>query len=75
MRKAFLIGTSRCAADERGEFHGLPLVLTTARTSTSLGATDWALAGGVTISIIPCVGIYLLVQRYCVAGFLGGAIK
>ena len=45
----------------KGEFYTLPLVLTTARTQTSLGGTDWGLLqAGVTISIIPCIGIYLL---------------
>ncbi len=33
------------------------------------------LQAGVTISIIPCVGIYLLLQQYFVAGFLTGAVK
>ena len=60
----------------KGEFYTLPLVLTTARTQTSLGGTDWGLLqAGVTISIIPCIGIYLLLQRYYVAGFINGAIK
>jgi multiple sugar transport system permease protein len=54
----------------------LPLILSAARTETSLGGTDWGmLQAGVTISIIPCVLIYLLLQRYFVAGFLTGAIK
>ena len=60
----------------KGEMYTLPLVLTTARTQTSLGGTDWGmLQAGVTISIIPCIGIYLLLQRYYVAGFLNGAVK
>jgi len=54
----------------------LPLILSSARTATSLGGTDWGmLQAGITISIIPCVGIYLLLQRYFVAGFLTGAVK
>jgi multiple sugar transport system permease protein len=54
----------------------LPLILSTARTATSLGGTDWGmLQAGVTISIIPCVVVYLLLQRYFVAGFLSGAVK
>jgi multiple sugar transport system permease protein len=54
----------------------LPLILSAARTETSLGGTDWGmLQAGVTISIIPCVAIYLLLQRYFVAGFLIGAVK
>jgi multiple sugar transport system permease protein len=60
----------------KGEFYTLPLILTTVRTQTSLGGTDWGLLqAGVTISIIPCVGIYLLLQRYYVSGFINGAIK
>ncbi len=34
----------------------LPLILSAARTETTLGGTDWGmLQAGVTISIIPCV--------------------
>jgi multiple sugar transport system permease protein len=54
----------------------LPLILASARTETSLGGTDWGmLQAGITISILPCVGVYLLLQRYFVAGFLTGAVK
>jgi multiple sugar transport system permease protein len=54
----------------------LPLILASSRTETSLGGTDWGmLQAGITISIIPCVGIYLLLQKYFVAGFLTGAVK
>lgn len=54
----------------------LPLILAAARTVTSLGSTDWGmLQAGVTISIIPCVLIYLLLQRYYVSGLLSGAVK
>ena len=54
----------------------LPVVLSLARTQTSLGGTDWGmLQAGVTISIIPCVAIYLLLQKYYVSGFLQGAVK
>lgn len=54
----------------------LPLILAAARTETSLGGTDWGmLQAGVTISVIPCVGIYLLLQRYYVSGLLSGAVK
>jgi multiple sugar transport system permease protein len=54
----------------------LPLILAAARTETSLGGTDWGmLQAGVTVSIVPCVGIYLLLQRYYVSGFLAGAVK
>ena len=54
----------------------LPVVLALARTQTSLGGTDWGmLQAGVTLSIIPCIGIYLLLQRYYVSGLLSGAVK
>jgi multiple sugar transport system permease protein len=54
----------------------LPLILAAARTETSLGGTDWGLLqAGVTISVIPCVGIYLLLQKYYVSGLLSGAVK
>ena len=54
----------------------LPVILAAARTQTSLGGTDWGmLQAGVTISIIPCVGVYLLLQKYYVSGLLSGAVK
>jgi multiple sugar transport system permease protein len=54
----------------------LPVILAAARTETSLGGTDWGmLQAGVTISIIPCVGVYLLLQKYYVSGLLSGAVK
>ena len=40
------------------------------------GTVDWgALQAGVIVSIIPCILIYLLLQRYYVAGLLSGAVK
>ena len=33
------------------------------------------LQAGVTISIIPCIGIYLLLQKYYVSGFTQRALK
>jgi multiple sugar transport system permease protein len=54
----------------------LPIVLAAARTVNVLGGTDWGmLQAGVTVSIIPCVGIYLLLQKYYVSGLLSGAVK
>lgn len=54
----------------------LPLILAATRTATSQGGTDWGLLqAGVTISVIPCVGIYLLLQKYYVSGLLSGAVK
>jgi multiple sugar transport system permease protein len=54
----------------------LPVGLAAARTETSLGGTDWGmLQAGVTISMIPCVLFYLLLQRYYVSGLTSGAVK
>jgi multiple sugar transport system permease protein len=60
----------------RGSSFTLPLILAAARTETSLGGTDWGmLQAGITISIIPCVLVYLLLQRYYVTGLMSGAVK
>ena len=54
----------------------LPLILASARAETSLGGTDWGmLQAGITISMIPCIVVYLLLQRYYVSGLLTGAVK
>ena len=54
----------------------LPVILAAARTQTSLGGTDWGmLQAGVTISIIPCILFYLLLQKYYVSGLTQGAVK
>lgn len=37
---------------------------------------DWgALQAGVIVSIIPSLGIFLLLQRYYMDGLMGGAVK
>ena len=59
----------------RGSSFTLPLILAAARTETSLGGTDWGIQAGITISIIPCVLVYLLLQRYYVTGLMSGAVK
>jgi len=60
----------------RGSSFTLPLILAAARTETSLGGTDWGmLQAGITISIVPCVLVYLLLQRYYVSGLMTGAVK
>ena len=54
----------------------LPVILAAARTETSLGGTDWGLLqAGVTISIVPCIAVYLLLQKYYVSGLMSGAVK
>jgi multiple sugar transport system permease protein len=53
----------------------VPIMLVSVRAGR-LGAVDWgALQAGVIISILPCILIYVLLQRYYVAGFLSGAVK
>jgi multiple sugar transport system permease protein len=60
----------------KGSTFTLPLILASARTETSLGGTDWGmLQAGTTISIIPCVLVFLLLQRYYVSGLMSGAVK
>ena len=45
------------------------MILAAARTETSLGGTDWGmLQAGVTISIVPCILVYVLLQKYYVSG-------
>ena len=54
----------------------LPVILAVARTETSLGGTDWGmLQAGITISIVPCILFYLLLQKYYVSGLTQGALK
>lgn len=60
----------------KGSTFTLPIILAAARTETSLGGTDWGLLqAGITISIVPCVLFYLLLQKYYVSGLLSGAVK
>ena len=60
----------------KGSSFTLPLILAAARTETSLGGTDWGmLQAGITVSVIPCVLVYLLLQRYYVSGLMTGAVK
>ena len=60
----------------RDASYTLPLILAVSRTVTSLGSTDWGLLqAGVVISMIPCILIYVLLQRYYVAGLTQGAVK
>jgi multiple sugar transport system permease protein len=60
----------------RGTTFTVPLILANARQATSIGGTDWGLLqAGITISVIPCVLFYLLLQKYYVSGFTAGAVK
>lgn len=53
----------------------MPIMLVAVRLGR-FGTVDWgALQAGVIIAILPCVLIYVLLQRYYVSGFLSGAVK
>ncbi len=53
----------------------LPIVLATIRAG-QLGQIDWgALQAGVIISIIPCLLLFLILQRHYIEGLTGGAVK
>ncbi|MGI3781992.1 MAG: hypothetical protein ACRYG2_14585, partial [Janthinobacterium lividum] len=53
----------------------LPVTLTLV-TSGQFGSVNWgALEAGVALTILPCVVIYVLLQRYYVSGMLNGALK
>ncbi len=53
----------------------IPIMLVNVRTGRH-GAIDWgALQAGVIIAVIPCVAIYVLLQKYYMSGFLSGAVK
>ena len=46
------------------------------RADRQFGAVDWgALQASVIISIIPCLAVYLALQRYYISGLLSGAVK
>ena len=51
-------------------------VMLTGVSSGQFGVVDWgALQAGVMVSILPCIAIYLLLQRYYVSGLMSGAVK
>jgi multiple sugar transport system permease protein len=53
----------------------LPVTLTLI-SSGVFGSVNWGLLeAGVALTIIPCIVIYLLLQRYYVGGLLSGAVK
>ena len=53
----------------------LPIVLATIRAG-QMGQVDWgALQAGVVISIIPCMLLFLILQRHYIEGLTGGAVK
>lgn len=53
----------------------LPVTLTLV-TSGQFGTVNWgSLQAGVALTIVPCIVIYVLLQRYYVSGMLNGALK
>ncbi len=53
----------------------LPVMLVTVRSGL-YGQVNWgALQAGVIIAIVPCVLLFLVLQRYYVEGLTGGAVK
>jgi multiple sugar transport system permease protein len=45
-------------------------------SSGQFGTVNWgSLQAGVALTIIPCIVIYVLLQRYYVSGMLSGALK
>jgi multiple sugar transport system permease protein len=53
----------------------LPVVLTSL-ISGARGSVNWGLLqSGVIVSILPCIVIFLLLQRYYVSGLMSGAVK
>jgi multiple sugar transport system permease protein len=53
----------------------VPILLVSVRQG-HFGAVDWgALQASVIISIIPCLAVYLALQRYYISGLLSGAVK
>jgi multiple sugar transport system permease protein len=53
----------------------LPVTLTLV-SSGQFGTINWgSLQAGVALTIIPCIVIYVLLQRYYVSGMLSGALK
>ncbi len=55
----------------------LPLLLATARTNPGLfGGTNWGgLQASVTITMVPCLLLFIFLQRYYVSGLSSGAVK
>ena len=53
----------------------VPVMVTSVRIGQQ-SSVDWgALQAGVIISMLPCIAIYVLLQRYYVSGLLNGAVK
>lgn len=58
-----------------GDKFTLPLMLVNVRSGT-FGQIDFgALQAGVTVAMVPCIVLYLVLQRYYVNGLLNGALR
>ena len=59
----------------------MPIMLSSVRTlqghaSGDMGTVDWgALQAGVTVNIIPCLVLFVILQRYYIRGLMGGSVK
>lgn len=53
----------------------LPVSIGILSTNSQFGTDFGLMQTGVTITVIPCIVIYLVLQRYYVTGLLGGALK
>ncbi len=55
----------------------LPLLLATARTNPGLfGGTNWGgLQASVVVTMVPCMLLFIVLQRYYVSGLSSGAVK
>lgn len=57
------------------ENYTLPVLMTAVRAGR-LGAINWgAVQAGVTVMVIPCLFVFLLLQRYYMRGLTAGAVK
>jgi multiple sugar transport system permease protein len=53
----------------------LPILISAVRAGR-LGAIDWgAVQAGVTVMSVPCLFVFLLLQRYYMRGLMAGAVK
>ena len=51
-------------------------ILMTAVASGQFGTINWgAIQSGVTVMMLPCLALFLLLQRYYVRGLTAGAVK